>query len=556
MKLLKTQAVLIANWERRAPLAAAACLLALLWRAGPARADGMAGAPRGVYVHVDFLSVLNGVLEEDGLPRLPPCGAAVPKEAAAQVHSQLQEIYRQWLGNPAIAGIKPDVDWCRVQTRNPYCPPGHRTCHFVPDHGNDWSYVDDFFDAAAATGKRVHLVITSGIYSPPWLIDELTDCADVLESSDPTSLPPCGKVTFTRYPEQRKDPDGNLLMLAMPLPWNTDYVNDWNSFLKDVAARYDGRGSRYPGLLQSVGIGGPICGSIEMILPTDKGGSYVELQSHHRIPADTVWATVIANNFGTKYASAPGQPFIDSWNRAIDDYQAIFSGITLRLNPDGGNDFPELGIAPDVDDGKVYNALLATECAQNNTDSCRAKVAVLYHFIYSSTPSSLRRVNTKGLELDGMTARTPTAFGGAGIGLQGIKFLAAYTPPRHEPPLPGPILAGAQFDFGVTNMKEKEGCPTYSPNDPKACPSLSVQQAAFNVFQAFFANTSRDAAALFDAVDNPPEYPVQYVTVASSDLTFANRHTGGVPISNGTLMSMEDIFATASYALRYLIPAR
>ena len=515
-------------------------LMALLWCAAPARAAS-APPPRGVYVHVDFLSVLNGVLEQEGKPQLFPCDP-VPRDVEDKVHRELRRIYRGWLRNHAIAGIKAELDWCRVQTRDPYCPPGHRTCHFVRDHGNDWSYVDDFFEEAAARGKFIHLIITPGIYSPPWLIEKLTDCTDVLKSTDPTSLPACGRVTFAVYPEQRQ----GSLILPMPVPWNDEYTTDWNNFLGDVAARYDG-GDRYPGVLQSVGIGGPICGSIEMNFPTSENGSFVQLGSQQLL-ADDVWTAVVANNFGT--ATAPGQPFIDSWNDAIDSYQSIFRGVTLRLNPDDGKDFPELAIAPDVDDGTVYDELVKAECPRHPSDSCRAKVAVLYHFLYSSTPSSRRPANRKGLEDDGMTARTPTSFSAVGIGLQGIKFLTTYAPPANEPQLPGPILAGAQFDVAVTILTQQEGCATY----PTTCDPLSFQQAAFNVFQVFFANTSPKAAALFDAVDSPPEYPVEYVSVASPDLTFANDDASTAMLFNGSVVSMQDLFAAASHALLDLIP--
>jgi hypothetical protein len=545
--------------QRRLIVVAAASLLLLASNAVLAVADtSSVRVPQGVYAHVDFEDVLHDALKQVGFAgSLPPC-AALPVAYRDAVHAQLRVIYQDLLTNQAMSGIRAGISWCRVQTEDPTCPPHENPCRYVPDDGNDWGYVDDFFVEASAAGKFVQLVVTPGIYSPAWLINRLPDCTEVLESPSPAMLPPCGRVTFARYPEQRTGPDGPLL-LPMPLPWDVDYRNAWNRFLADLATRYTGKNASYPGVLDSIGIATPICASNEMILPSSANGSYVDVTLHGkpaRLPADAAWMSLIQNSFSGNplYAVAPGQIFIDSWNQAIDDSQAMFSGVTLLLSVDDGGNFPSLAIAPDTGDGRVYGALSAKECAGNEIPSCLAKVAVLYHLLYSPTPTG-QIVNPKVAEVDGMTARSPATFGGTGIGVQGVKFLAAYTPPSDEPPLPGPIFAGAQFDFSVTKMKQQEGCLTYQANNPADdCNPLSFQQAAFNVFTAFFANTGKTAAALFDASDNGPAYPIQFVNVASSDVQFANEDQRSVLISNGTKMSMEDIFALATYALLYLVP--
>lgn len=546
--------------QTRLVVAAAACLLSLSSDAVLAMADAPSvTVPHGVYAHVDFEDVLLGVLQQAGFAgSLYPC-AAVPNAYRDIVHAQLRGVYQDLLTNPAVTGIRAGISWCRVQTKDPACPPHQNPCYVVPDDGNDWSYVDDFFVEASAAGKSIQLIMTPGIYSPAWLIDKLPDCTRVLESPSPAMLPPCGRVTFATYPEQRIGPDGPLV-LPMPVPWDSDYRTAWNRFLADLAARYTGKNTLYPGVLESIGIATPICASNEMILPSSANGSYVDVSLKGkpvRLPADMVWTTLVQNGFSGNpiYAVAPGQVFIDSWDQAIDDSQAIFSGVTLLLSVDDGANFPGLAIAPETGDGQVYDALSAPECAGNETPSCLAKVAVLYHWMYSPTPAG-QVVNLKVAESDGMTARSPAAFGGTGIGVQGVKFLSAYMPPSNEPALPGPIFAGAQFDFAVTKMKQQEGCLTYQANKPMDdCHPLSFEQAAFNVFTAFFANTGPTPAALFDAADNGQAYPIQFVSVASSDIQFANAHHRSVLISNGSKMSMEDILALANYALLYLVPS-
>jgi hypothetical protein len=89
--------------------------------------------------------------------------------------------------------------------------------------------VDDVFTAVHnynmmnKANKTIQLTAVPGVYSPSWLTD-----GGILKSCDPlfdgtkSSLPDCGMVTFSSYPEQRNalNPPNDPLIVPMPLPWS------------------------------------------------------------------------------------------------------------------------------------------------------------------------------------------------------------------------------------------------------------------------------------------------------------------------------------------------
>ena len=173
----------------------------------------------------------------------------------------------------------------------------------------------------------------------------------------------CGSVTFTGFPEQQRA-DTNVT----PLPWNTVYQQAWAGFLTSVNARY---GSN-PALV-AVAIAGPICASDEMILPTTLNTTAAQ-QPQVLFP-DDMWAALIQHSFPTNAAyQNSDQVFIDSWKQAIDSAESIFTGITLFLGPDSGNDLPTFGttsVTPHAD-----NTLFQLECStapKDNLLSCEPR---------------------------------------------------------------------------------------------------------------------------------------------------------------------------------------
>ena len=205
--------------------------------------------------------------------------------------------------------------------------------------------MDDVFTAVHnynmmnKANKTIQLTVVPGVYSPSWLTDGgiLTSC-DPLFDGTKSSLPDCGMVTFSSYPEQRNalSPPNDPLIVPMPLPWSTQYLYYWDRFLVGLAARY-GKDQA----LVSVAMAGPTCATTEMILPTTNNNS-------HQSPGDDVdqvWQILIANSFkdNKTYAMYPAQVFVDYWKQAIDTYERVFldSKLALILTPDADINMPE-----------------------------------------------------------------------------------------------------------------------------------------------------------------------------------------------------------------------
>lgn len=82
----------------------------------------------------------------------------------------------------------------------------------------DWSHFDQGLALARANGKQISLSVSAGIYSPDWLFDENVSYLNLNI-----------KTSFAAAQQTR-----------MPLPWDQLYQNEWNSFIKEFANRYDG----------------------------------------------------------------------------------------------------------------------------------------------------------------------------------------------------------------------------------------------------------------------------------------------------------------------------
>ena len=115
--------------------------------------------------------------------------------------------------------------------------------------------------------------------------------------------------------------------------------------------------------------------------------------------ADLAWMYLIENSFphaGISYWNSD-QAFVDQWSHRIDDYETIFSGVTLVLSPDAGNYFPEMPTL--VQDQPLF----AKDCTPHKEDaeSCAAKTDVLSYFVSKVGP------NSKATRVGGMTASSP-----------------------------------------------------------------------------------------------------------------------------------------------------
>ena len=464
-----------------------ACLNAALFCASnsPIATAASIRAPLGVYVKVDVQDAINGY-----------------NGPASQLHSYLQGLYASLLSDPAISGLTIGADWAKLQPSA-----GTSSSSF------DWTDLDDAFDAAAVAHKPVQLIITPGTDMPTWLVNEIPSCDPLFTSGSAPAN--CGTVTFVGYPEvQRAD------QTMFPLPWNTVYQAAWDAFLVQLNARYGSNAA-----LVAIAVAGPVGASDEMIFPTSANTSAAQPSG---LAIDAMWAALIQHSFPSNSAyQNTDQVFIDAWKQAIDAYESIFSGVTLFIGADAGDDFPNFSqtVTPHAD-----NTLFAVDCSNSpKTEimSCEAKTEVLSYFV------TVTGSNGKGTQVGGMTASSAVTIGN--IGVQGVKVLTDLSPP----PSP-PFIGGAEFDFPVSGADlEGEGCPDPSGN----CQGLSVAEGAYNVMTVFFTGTP--AAAFYGGTVGTA--PIQYLEVSYLDLQYAlSNACPATPSPTLGYMSLQDLYARAS----------
>ncbi len=450
--------------------------------------------------------------------------------------------------------------------------------------------MDDVFTAVQnynlmnKANKTIQLIVTPGVYSPSWLTD-----GTILKSCDPlfdgrqSSLPNCGMVTFNPYPEQRnafntKDP----LILPMPLPWSTQYLDYWHQFLADLAAKYGMNQA-----LASVIMAGPTSATTEMILPTKANQS---LQKSG-VDADQAWQTLITNSFknNNNYAMHPAQVFVDYWKRAIDEYERIFldSKLTLILTPDDYKNMPEFPAGTSLPLPRLDKELALDFANFYNDDcnnvplpiSCQTKATVAFYFAARPIPRSITGNIAKGTSVGGMTARSPLSTGQ--IDVPGVKLLTADPSPftANGALLPGgPLIGGAEFDheltkFNLTDNSYEPHNDAFSPvsgnfqdeacldTQPNCVGNVSVEQGAFQVFANFFSGTK--AAYLFNGgATTPPihfQAPVQFVDVEWRDVMYAVVTAGKCGLASTTTSTqfpgktlMQDVLNQADYGLKII----
>ena len=559
--------------------------------------SSQARMPFGVYAHVDIEDVLPGLVAK--FPNIEirqsatqACAVvrASPSDRAA-LHLALQGFYTTLLSDEAISGITAGVHWCRVQIENPdkndaVCGISAVPCY---PHGNDWSYVDDIFTAvhnyniATHANKTVQLIVTPGVYSPSWLTDgALLESCDPLFDGRKSSLPNCGMVTFNPYPEQKLAlHTTDLLVLPMPLPWSTRYLDYWHRFLEDLATRYG-----IDQALVSVIMAGPTCSTTEMILPNTANGSL----QNSGMEADQAWQVLIGNSFKNNidYAMHPAQVFVDYWERAIGAYERIFlnSKLTLILTPDDYKNMPEF-TGTSLPLPHLRNEL-ALDFANFYTDncnnaslpiSCQTKATVAFYLAVHPAPPSLNGNIAKGTSVGGMRAGSQLSTGQ--IDVPGMKLLSADPPPftaNHRSLPGGPLLGGAQFDhnltkFDLTDDSYQPSTNAFSPvsenfqdqaclsTQPNCVGTVSVEQGAFQVFANFFSGTT--AAYLFDAGTTIPpigfQAPVQFVDVTWRDVMYAVSTAGKCTLASTTTSThfpgktlMQDVLNQADYGLKII----
>jgi hypothetical protein len=143
----------------------------------------------------------------------------IPDDKLADVSS-----YREAVSNKFISGVALQINWGDLE----------------PAEGKpNWSKLDQLLDIAKSSGKWVQLLVFPGFFSPPWALK------GVQTETFPIQYGP-GKGTLT----------------ALPMPWDTVYLNRWFAFLKLLNARYGNSPA-----FRVIAATGPTSVSAEMTLP-------------------------------------------------------------------------------------------------------------------------------------------------------------------------------------------------------------------------------------------------------------------------------------------------
>ena len=499
----------------------------LLAGSGLSRADGQDyhQAPLGVYAHV---SVDNAIKAYRKYRKSSGFNGE-------DEHTFLRNLYYGMLNdNPGVAGITFGIYWDRVQKSDPDCASLNNCKPGTDENGNDWSYLDDVFTEAKATGKQVQLILTPGVDSPSWLFDRLLPTCDTLfGTANNGPVPNCGFVTFSKFPEMQHA-DGN----KMPLPWSGIYQYWWQQFLIEVNAKFGDDKD-----FVAIAIAGPICASTEMILPTSRNGS----RQSPGVKADHAWSTLIGNSdqLSSYEYQHSDQIFVEQWVTAIQTYEEIFKNVTLFLSPDSGDDFPEFGEKPIENGGWLFTADCST--AAKYPMSCDAKTQVLSYFLSTEYGRQL------ATQVGGMTASSATTpeDGDTGIGVGGVKVLTGLP----QTSAGTRILGGAEFDRSVTtdvlSTREGQGC-TQQERMHKECKGISPELAAYNTLAVFFYGTEFGQDYGLPA-DTPVTGPMQWVDIDYTDIVWAQTNgpsssDDGVPCN----LSLQELINEASFDLFYI----
>ena len=110
-----------------------------------------------------------------------------------------------FLDNPNIDDYRYKVGWAKIQ----------------PDNAGtfNWDSIDSAIAIAAAHGKKLCISISGGLSVPDWVY---------------TTAPVVYKYTMIET-----DPTTGVSIGSQPLPWDTAYLDKWQTFLAAFAARYE-----------------------------------------------------------------------------------------------------------------------------------------------------------------------------------------------------------------------------------------------------------------------------------------------------------------------------
>jgi hypothetical protein len=288
--------------------------------------------------------------------------------------------------NPAVDGIVVRTFWSNVQP--------------TPDRF-DWSFIDSQVQAAAASGKKVILVVLPGAFTPQWALQGVPTAQFVVDY---------GFIQGTT--------------VTLPMPWDATYLSRWFAFVKALGQRYDSNAS-----VVNVAADGPTYISEEMSLPDDPA-------------AVAHWSQLGYTQ--SKYESA--------WQQTLTAYTQAFPATPIALTF-----YPGLPI-PDASAKNATRTDLASYAfshfgrhvtfQENGLSARKAAQSLGYDLVQQYSGQT-----TTGFEMGTSATQKPDQMGGptaeaalqasVDLGLKaGVNFLEIYEPDELNPALQ-PILVKA-----------------------------------------------------------------------------------------------------------------
>ena len=202
-----------------------------------------------------------------------------------------QPFYPRTFDNPSISGVAFQIRWNELE----------------PTEGSpDWSRVDTFLSNATTAHKWVQLCVSAGFFTPAWALAGV--------KSDQFTIP--------------YGPDAGRIA-ALPMPWDTVYLQRWLAFVKVLSARYAASAT-----VRMVAVAGPTSVSEENTLPN----SPTELKQ---------WQ---ADGY------APSN-YLAAWKRVLTAYAADFPNQYLSIAGVGGLSINNSGKIDPTEHARTLQAL-------------------------------------------------------------------------------------------------------------------------------------------------------------------------------------------------------
>jgi len=524
--------------------------------------------PKGIYVAFRLDSVVSAAYSAAYTGQTKASQYPYPALTLPPTNDVLIKYFTRLLDNPSVSGLSPEIPWNLLSLRNPGpdpLNPAARSYLFEP--------IDDLFIAVnqwntnhpRKTPKTIQLIISPGFNSPSWVFDHIDaevfaagcesggictgDCDGLFLLAQPPAPPHfnysnCGYTTIFWEVEgvpQVQEP--------FPLPWNPTYKNDWRRFLITLNAQLQSEPSN--NALVSIEMAGPTASSTEMILPNakDQGplleatGGFLTLSPTYwgsdptrpNLTVADAWDILLANSYGSgsNYYNTD-KAFIEEWDRAIDIYSGIFSGITLSLTTTS-NSLPTFTQASDTSEVFTPAPGFESDCDEapgsSKAMACAAVTQVLDYFVNPHVGGS----NAKATQENGLTARNI----GKDLGPNGIKWLAVTTK-AGTASLPGtgdsvsPVIGGLQMAKPFSSTKSEgngltggqlEGCPNYPKPD---CHTLTPSEGFNYVLKDSFFPGTPAAPAYGDSVTVDENYfsysnaHMNFLQIYSDDILYAD----------------------------------